>query len=96
MPDHVHVMIRKHRDKSEMMIERLQSASREAMIAAGARNPEHPVWGGPGWKVYLNTLADMERTVAYIRNNPIKSGLPEQHWGFVTPYMGWMPFARET
>jgi REP element-mobilizing transposase RayT len=96
MPDHVHVMIRKHRDKSEVMIEHLQAASREAMIAAGARNPEHPVWGGPGWKVYLNTLADMERTVAYIRNNPIKAGLPEQHWDFVTPYKGWMPFARET
>lgn len=60
MPDHVHCLIRKHRDKAEQMIEALQAASRQTLIDVGLRSPEHPVWGGPGWKVFLNTRADME------------------------------------
>src|SRR5690606_16024851 len=34
MPDHVHLLIRKHRDRAETMIEKLQTASREAMREA--------------------------------------------------------------
>ena len=37
-----------------------------------ARRADHPVWGGPGWKVYQETRADMERVVKYIRDNPLK------------------------
>jgi REP element-mobilizing transposase RayT len=92
MPDHVHALIRRHRDYSEQMIDLLQQASRQAVIDARRRPTEHPVWGGPGWKVFLNTREDMERTIAYIENNPIKAGLPPQRWGFVTPYDGWLPY----
>src|SRR5207244_3440866 len=53
MPDHVHVLIRKHRDHAETMIENLQNASREKLIEGGRRATTHPVWGGPGWKVFL-------------------------------------------
>jgi len=51
----------------------------------------HPVWGGPGWKVFLDTRADMVRISNYIRQNPSKAGRPAQHWGFVKEYDGWMP-----
>src|SRR5438128_2396836 len=54
MPEHVHLLIRRHRDKAEEMIECFQTESREALIAAGKRSMTHPVWGGPGWKVFLN------------------------------------------
>lgn len=97
MPDHVHALIRRHRDKAEAMIANLQEGSRAALVATGARPVEHPVWGGPGWKVFLNTSADMERVVRYIQSNPTKSGRPAQTWGFVKPYNGWVPRpARET
>ena len=33
MPDHVHLVIRKHRDKAEVMIEHFQLASRQAVLA---------------------------------------------------------------
>jgi REP element-mobilizing transposase RayT len=91
MPDHVHVLIRKHRDLAETMIGHLQDASRTAVIQLGRRKQNHPVWGGPGWKVYLNSLDDMERTVRYVRNNPPKMGLPAQMWPFVEKYDGWLP-----
>ncbi len=91
MPDHVHMLIRKHRDKAEQMIEHFQEASREAMIEAGLRTADHPVWGGPGWKVFLETRDDITRVVKYIEDNPVKARRPRQNWGFVTQYDGWLP-----
>jgi REP-associated tyrosine transposase len=91
LPEHVHLLMRRHRDKAEMMIEEFQQASRQRLIDAGRRAVTHPVWGGPGWKVFLNTRRDMERIEKYVRENPLKSGLPEQHWDFVRVYDGWMP-----
>ncbi len=53
--------------------------------------PDHPVWGGPGWKVFLETRDDMARTDRYICGNPTKTGLPAQLWPFVKQYDGWLP-----
>jgi hypothetical protein len=91
MSDHVHVLIRKHRDLAEEMIFNLQEASREKLIAAGRRSVDHPTWGGPGWKVYLNTSEDIERVIRYIAENPIKAKRPAQVWPFVQEYDGWLP-----
>src|SRR5688572_21536147 len=92
MPDHVHMLIRRHRDKAEAMIQHCQDASREALYEAGKREAPHPVWtAGPGWKVFLETRQDFEREIEYIRRNPLKIDWPEQKWEFVKPYNGWMP-----
>jgi REP element-mobilizing transposase RayT len=94
MPDHVHALIRKHRDHAEV-IAHLQEKSRQALQDVGRRPPAHPVWGaGPGWKVFLNTRGDMERIVEYIQQNPLEAGRPEQGWPFVKEYNGWMPACR--
>ena len=93
MPDHVHLLIRKHRDQPDQMIELFQNESRSAVLAKAQPNraTEHPVWGGSGWKVYLRSRAAIERTVKYIENNPVKIGRPIQRWDFVRPYDGWLP-----
>ena len=91
MPDHVHLLIRKHRDKAEQMIEHFQDASRKALFAQGRRSTEHPVWGGPGWKIHLESRADIQRVIKYIDDNPIKARRPRQNWEFVTLYDGWLP-----
>ena len=91
MPDHVHVLIRKHRDLAEQMIENLKRGSCEAVIDLGKRRSDHPVWGGPGWKVFLDSVEDIRRTVRYVDANPTKARLPAQSWNFVTAYDGW-PF----
>jgi hypothetical protein len=46
MPDHVHMLIRRHRNHGEQMSERLQIASRNQLIETGFRESNHPVWGG--------------------------------------------------
>jgi REP element-mobilizing transposase RayT len=91
MPDHVHLLVRKHRDLAEAMIAHLQQASRGMVLGLGRRAAEHPVWGGPGWKVYLSSREDAVRTVRYIEENPPKAGHPPQHWPFVKEYDGWLP-----
>lgn len=94
MPDHVHMLIRRHRDHAETMIEAMQEISRQGLIDAGRRAVTHPVWGGPGWKVFLETREDMERILRYIKDNPIRAHRPAQCWEFVSPYHGWLPRCR--
>jgi REP element-mobilizing transposase RayT len=96
MPDHVHIIVRKHRDLAEEMIGHLQEASRDALIEAGARPDDHPTWGGPGWKVFLDEPPEVRRTVKYVEENPIKMRLPRQNWSFVTTYDNWPLHKRST
>jgi REP element-mobilizing transposase RayT len=93
MPDHVHILIRKHKHQAEEMIQNLQRETHLALRAAGVRDQEHPVWGGCGWKVYLDEPEDVWRTIGYVEANPEKMGLPAQRYGFVVPYDNW-PFHR--
>ena len=83
MPDHVHILIRKHRDIGEDMIEKIQVSSRSKLINLGMREPEHPVWTDGGWKVYLDGVEDVWRTIGYIEQNPVKRRWPVQRWGWV-------------
>ena len=89
MPDHVHLVIRKHRDLAEVMIEKLQTLCRERLVAAGLRRASHPVWTRGGWKVFLDHPDDVWRTVRYVESNPLKLGLPIQCWPFVQEYDDW-------
>jgi hypothetical protein len=43
-----------------------------------------PAWASRGWKVFLDSDADIQRAVAYVQDNPVKQGLPRQSWDFVT------------
>jgi len=89
MPDHVHILIRKHKHHAEDMIENLQESSRVQVRSIGLRTPDHPVWTEGGWKVFLDRPDDVRRTIRYIEENPVKWGLPRQHWPLVVLYDGW-------
>jgi REP element-mobilizing transposase RayT len=91
MPDHVHLLIRKHRHPAEEMIELMQDASCLAVRDCGLRAPDHPVWTEGGWKGFLTTPEDFRRIIRYIELNPVKIGRKRQDWKFVTPYDGWIP-----
>ncbi len=90
MPDHVHVLIRKHKHEAEAIVENLMEAGREAIIRAGHRAVTHPTWiAGCGWKVFLDHPDEIRRTIRYVEQNPVKDGLPPQIWPFVKRYDGW-------
>jgi len=90
MPDHVHILIRKHKHLDEEMIENLKDASRLRLSPRGLRAPTHPTWsGGSGWKVFLEHPSEVRRTIEYIQRNPVEIGLLAQSWPFVQEYDGW-------
>lgn len=71
MPDHVHILIRKHKHSAGEMIERLQNASYWALIETKLFPPDHPVWTrGGGWKVFLDHPDEVARTIPYIEETP--------------------------
>lgn len=89
MPDHVHLIIRKHKDVAEEMIATLQKHSCQALGASGFGGDGHPIWTRGGWKVFLDEPDDIRRTIPYVENNPVAEGLPRQNWDFVKEYDGW-------
>lgn len=89
MPDHIHLLIRKHKHTAEQMIEEIQLRSRKRLIVDGLRPADHPVWGGPGWKLFLDHPDDVWRTIKYIKDNPLKIRMPVQEYSFVKPYDNW-------
>ena len=91
MPDHGHLCIRKHKHFAEEMIQQFQKYSAEALVDAGLRSKDHPVWSTSGWKVFLDDADDVRRTVHYIEQNPMKMNLPIQRYPWITSYDNW-PF----
>jgi REP element-mobilizing transposase RayT len=89
MPDHVHLLIRRHRDLAEEMIEKVQSLSRKRLVEVGLRDSDHPTWTRGGWKVFLDHPDEIKRTIRYVDNNPKKMRLPNQQWSFVKKYDNW-------
>jgi len=86
MTDHVHLCIRKHRDRAEDMMDKLKVLSRKRLLRDGRVPADHPVWaGGGGWKVFLDHPDDVRRTIRYIEQNPTRP----QRWPFVKPYDNW-------
>ena len=95
MPDHVHLVIRKHRDDAEALIEHFQCKSRGALIERCVVPEEHPVWTKNGWKVFLDSPSEVWGRIRYVEKNPVKEGLPVQFWPFVVGYDNW-PFHKRS
>ncbi|MEM7809537.1 MAG: hypothetical protein AAF561_15620 [Planctomycetota bacterium] len=97
MPDHLHCVISRGDRSVEQMITRLKAAATWQLInedrhplaqfaKPGKRPPK--VFATSGRKRFLFTAADIERTVRYVNENPVKAGLPSQNWGFFTQFEG--------
>lgn len=89
MPDHVHLLVRKHKHTAEEMIDNLQRASRDRLAETQHRTTDHPTWGGPGWKVFLDHPDEIRRTITYIEKNHLPLKVPKQVWPFVKEYDNW-------
>ena len=86
MPDHVHIVVRKHRDRAEEMLRNFKALCRERLVAERFHETDRPLWtAGDGWKVFLEHPDDVRRVIAYVERNPRSP----QRWEFVKPYNGW-------
>ena len=95
MPDHVHQVVRRFRLSIERTCEQLKGAA-TAQLNREDRHPftDQPYrtgrlptpWARKGWWVYLNSAADVRRSIRYVNENPVRAVLKPQQWSFVTPY----------
>jgi hypothetical protein len=51
----------------------------------GRVRPPSP-WANNFWKVWLDCEDDLQRSIQYVNENPLKAGLTQQNWKFVVPY----------
>lgn len=95
MPDHVHAVVMRHTYSIEQVVRSLRQAATQLLLTAGL----HPfadgrlasgrlpsIWSQGFWKIFLFTPADIERSIQYVEQNPVKHGLRAQRWPFVLPY----------
>ncbi len=88
LSNHAHLLIRKHREKAEAMIDALQAESAMAVRASEDVADDHPIWSRDLYKQFVDNAEAVERTIEYIQENPAKSRLPAQVYDFAKPYTG--------
>ena len=97
MPDHVHLVVRRHRYKIDQVVRLLkQSATRQLLEEerhpfANRRLPSGrlpSVWQQDFRKIFLYSDNDIRIRIDYVNNNPLKAGLKSQNWSFVVPFSG--------
>ena len=95
MPEHVHMVLGRHRFEVEKVVIQLKGRSTEQLVAEGLHpfqpqahesGPPRKCWARGEWKVFLNDEESIVRAIQYVEDNPIKEGRPRQHWRFVVPF----------
>jgi REP element-mobilizing transposase RayT len=95
LPEHVHLVVGRSRLKIEQVVIQLKGAATRRLMEENmhpfghlAKPGEQPpkCWSRGEWKVFLFTPEDIQRSIRYVENNPVKEGKPLQRWPFVVPY----------
>ena len=94
LANHVHMVVRKHRDDALGIWDALADASRERLRELQQIGPRHPVWAERPYKVFLRTPEEVRARIRYVERNPEKEGLPPQRFDFVKTYDNW-PFHKK-
>ena len=86
MPDHVHLVVQRHDRQIEQIVRHLKARATQQLNSENLASDSPTPWArGTGWRVYLNTDADLRRSIDYVKQNPPREGLKQQRWGFITP-----------
>lgn len=97
LPEHAHLVVARHRHSVERIVNLFKGAATRKLLAEGLhplaafRNADGEVpkcWARGERKMFLNTEADIRRSITYAEDNPLKEGKPRHQWGFVTPFEG--------
>ena len=91
LPNHFHILIRRHRMRGDEMHGRITSACVEALRSAHLVPDGHPVLSERGCDVFKDDIRSIQVCVEYINSNFEKHRLPRIIYPFVTPYDNW-PF----
>ncbi len=95
LPDHVHLVVERHRQTIEVTARRLKAYATKRLTVenrhpfAPYRNAKGRVptpWTRREWKVFLDTPEDIKRAIHYVEQNPVKEGKRRQCWSFTKRY----------
>jgi REP element-mobilizing transposase RayT len=95
LPNHVHLVIGRHSSQVEQLVNFLKGEATKSLVAedlhpfAECAAPSGKIpncWAAGQWKVYLDSVEDITRSIQYVEANPIKEGKPAQRWPFVVPF----------
>lgn len=95
LSNHMHIVIRKHRDDAITMWHKLADKSRLRLREDASVEDNHPVWSSRPYKVFLTTPEAVRACIKYVEQNPEKEGLPPQRYAFLKTYDNW-PFHKLT
>ena len=84
MPEHVHLVLGRSTLLAKKVAELLKAAAEERLRSEQIFPNCETIWAGGCWQVFLNTPADVHRTIRYVNDNPIRAGFKPQHWSFIT------------
>lgn len=86
--NHVHLVIRTHKDRADEMLAHLAEAIRTRLRLRFPTeiSPHHPVLSARPYKVFLYTPEEVRGRIEYVELNPAKERKPRQRWGFVKGY----------
>lgn len=97
LPEHVHLVLGRHRYKIEQAANLLKGAAQRRLIKLGFhplsayRNAQRRVpsmWADKCWKVFLDNEIAIENAIGYVEANPEREGKPRQNWPFVDRFAG--------
>lgn len=80
MPNHVHVLFEVSEVPMAKVVQQWKGASARAVNAL--LGLQTPLWQADYWDTYMRNEDHQERTLRYLRNNPVKAGL-------VTDWQAW-------
>ena len=92
----MHLVIARHRCQVEWIVNQMKGAATRSLLEEGLhplaerRGPDGRVpmcWAAKLWKVYLDSEDAIARAIAYVEQNSVKQGKPQQHWSFVSRFL---------
>jgi REP element-mobilizing transposase RayT len=96
LPEHVHVVVRRHAQQIERIVGHLKGRATQQLLKEGLHplahcgnapsEPPPSVWCEKCWKVALDDDQDVRHAIAYVQRNPVKEGKKAQLWSFVKRY----------
>jgi REP element-mobilizing transposase RayT len=83
MPEHVHLVLGRSTLPAKKVADQLKKAAEERLRSENIFPNCETIWARGCWQVFLNTPADVHRTIQYVNENPVKAGFKPQRWSFV-------------
>ncbi|HEY5314072.1 MAG TPA: transposase [Pirellulales bacterium] len=88
MPEHVHLLIKRHALGPERIVASCRARASRRLHDAGLWPAGRPIWSKGKWAVPLETADEVRQRMRYIEQNPVVAGLRPQKWSFVSAFDG--------